>query len=92
MKNGCVTLAPRLDFERLINILLKEHEEVRLRLTALRNAIANDDQAEAVELLRKIEDYLRKHVTNEELCVLRLLIHVLTQGTPEMRLESSSNT
>ncbi|MDW8092077.1 MAG: hemerythrin domain-containing protein [Nitrososphaerota archaeon] len=68
-------MRPRaLDLEDLIEVLLKEHEEVRALLKRINALLQNGRYGELAEELNKFKPYLDQHVIDEEASVLKVLI------------------
>ncbi len=64
-----------LELHELISVLLKEHEDTRNNLIALKNAIVQKDYVRVNEIISKFDNYLNQHIIDEEATLLKILLN-----------------
>lgn len=70
-------LPRRIELERLVEILVKEHKIMREGLGRAKDAAARGDLRELSRELKELDPVFRQHISDEEGQVLRLLIDKL---------------
>ena len=67
----------RMELDVLINVLVKEHEQMKEGLRRAKVAADRHDLEAVVRTLKEIEPVFRQHIADEESQILRLLIQEL---------------
>lgn len=85
MAEGGIRYAPRkLDFDALIETLVREHATMRNGLQEARDAFGKNDYEGVTVALQRIDPIFRQHIADEEATVLGLLVRSLgSKGAAE---------
>jgi iron-sulfur cluster repair protein YtfE (RIC family) len=64
-----------LELFELIDVLLKEHEDIKKDLLDLKDAVDKKDYAKVNEIIIKFNQYLNQHIIDEEATLLKVLLN-----------------